>query len=390
MRSLLTPALALSLSLLLPPLLTACDEGAPSVAAEDFARAYADALCGRAERCYNLAPHLVEQCRAETLEVYGDDIVKGIAAGRLVYDEALAGECVAGVAATRCIDDEFDDDTLAACLGALAGTLAAGETCHAAFECEAGFCGGSAGAACPSVCPEVLGEGEGCSLLSGPSCDERAGLRCSGAVCVRPAGEGAACVDRNGCQSPLVCGQGKCSPLREEGEGCAGDSSCADGLFCEAGGDEGGVCHARAAEGEACGAEEDEINAAFKGTQCDDGLVCKGAGLRDDGTVIPGVCTRPSPEGGACQAEPEGLQIQLSGCLEGLVCPSGKCEVPPSTGPCEKHGVCRQDVAYCDAETSTCMAFKATGDACAIPPECGGGVCENGVCADAVTYCHEG
>jgi hypothetical protein len=78
----------------------------------------------------------------------------------------------------------------------------------------------------------------------------------------------------------------------------------------------------------------------------------------------------------------------LSGCLLGFACPSGKCELPPASGPCATHDYCQPGVAYCDAATM-CVPLKANGDACAIDPECAGGYCDVDKCADAITYCHE-
>lgn len=360
------------------------------IGAADFAQAYADAVCGRSERCFSLAPSLVDECKADILSFYAEDIVKGVAAGRLVYDADMGGRCVAGAASTPCLADRFDDPTEAACYGALLGTIAQGEPCYAPFECLSGICGGEMTTTCPAICPVVLKEGDSCSLIMGASCDERAGVRCSGGVCVKPAGLGAPCVDRNACNSGLVCGLGECSPLREEGQGCAGDSSCEPGLACVAEGDEGGICKPRLPEGALCGADLEDINAALLGTQCGDGLLCKGAGLKEDGDAISGVCSKPSPLGGDCLVEPAGLQTQISGCLYGLHCPAGKCEPLPESGPCGAHSVCFEYAAYCDMATNECNALKADGQPCAIDRECAGGACIGDACVKAEVYCHEG
>lgn len=265
----------------------------PPVAAAEFAAAYAKASCDRFVRCDNAAPYLAEQCLQNALDFLGEDVEAAIAAGRIVYNDAEAGKCVAGIADTRCLDQEPSDETIASCLAGLQGTVAAGQPCYSPFECAAGFCPSVSKDACPALCPEVAGEGEACSFLSGPDCDVRLGLRCSVGVCVLPRGEDAACVDNQGCKSGFVCVTGVCEPLRGEDFGCARDSSCADGLFCIAEGDDGGICEKRLGEGSVCGVNPEEHLAAFRGVQCQEGLVCKGAGLNAEGTAIPGVCAKP-------------------------------------------------------------------------------------------------
>lgn len=388
------PALLVALSLVAP----ACGEDDPAspadpgpppppIAAESFAAAYADASCGQYARCFNVAPYLMDNCRKNVLDFLGEDVTAGIAAGRLTYDEAAAGKCVAGVAATRCVDAEPNDETIAACLAALKGTVAAGKPCYSPFECAAGFCPTATEVDCPAVCPETVGKGEACSLLTSPECDARAGLRCSAGTCVLPGGEDAACVDNYGCASGFVCVASVCEPLRQKKFGCAKDSSCADGLFCVAEGDEGGICEPRLGEGAACGGTNtEENNAAFRGVQCAEGLVCKGVGLTDVGLPVGGVCTKPVGEGGECSVEPSGLQMFLTGCLDGLDCPAGKCVLPPSSGACSPHGFCRPDTSYCDAN-NTCAPLKKNGDVCTYDPECDSYACIGGVCIDAVTYC---
>jgi hypothetical protein len=361
---------------------------AAPVAAEDFADKYATALCEREGACQALAPYLVDQCHARTLAYFADDIMKAIAAGRITFDEQAAGACIEGVRETPCLTEQWDDATLAACYKALRGTLEPGETCYAAFECAGGTCSVEPLATCPAKCPEVGAEGDSCSFLAGSYCNEQAGLRCAGGVCVKPAGEGGKCADNNGCKSGLVCVGGTCEPLRTQGAGCSSDASCAPGLLCLAEGNGGGLCKPRLKEGETCGATPDENNAALRGAHCQDGLVCKGAGLKSDGEPVPGTCATPQPVGGACMVEPDGLQLMLNGCLAGLHCPAGTCELLPSSGECAPHNFCQPGVAYCDA-MNMCMPYKANGEACSIDPECGGGLCLSSMCADAVTFCHE-
>jgi hypothetical protein len=390
MRSFVLALLALS-----PLLLPACSgEGQPPpaapppVAADSFMDAYASALCDRAARCDVVASYLHPSCEDSVRRRFGDDVTAAIAADRLVYDEVAAGACLAGLAETECRTDQPGDATLMACLQALSGKVAKGEPCFGAFECAAGVCPSVTGDTCPTVCPEVATAGEACSFLSGPDCDTRRGLRCSGGTCVLPTIQGSACVDNNGCQSGLVCVENACGPLRGEGAGCSQDASCAKGLFC-AGGDEGGICEARLPLGGACGKDAADTGASLRHVQCEDGLVCKGFGLATAGTTSAGACETPADLDGACAIEPEGMQLFGTGCRDGLVCKAGQCAKPPAVGEaCGPHFACGLSEAYCDPKTTLCTARKASGEPCSIAPECAGGYCgSQGTCTDLATFC---
>jgi hypothetical protein len=363
-------------------LLTAC--GDSSLSSEQFAQEYAAAVCERAGRCGNLAPYQIDQCQAAAQErVHPEDVKRAMAAGRLVYDAEQAQRCIEGIQHTRCLAEDIDDTVLAACQAALRGTVASGGECSFLFECAAGTCGGKAETTCPSTCPEVLSEGDSCSLFRGPPCNANAGLRCSGGMCVRPGDKGASCVDNFGCRSGFVCAGEACAPLATEGAGCSADSSCAEGLYCQ-----DSFCVARKREGQKCSAAPDEVDAALRGAQCNDGLVCQGAGLDSQGNALLGSCVKPSGEGGSCKEAPPDVQTYLSGCLYGLTCVSGRCVLPPSSGPCAADGSCRADQAYCSSN-GECVALLPDGAACQIPPECASGNCTGDKCAPAQIYCHE-
>lgn len=366
------------------------------VATEKFAEEYANALCAREQRCGSLAPYLVDQCKADTYERIGaTDVQKAVAAGRLTYDADKARACVDGIQNTPCLSASISDEVQATCYAALQGTVQKGAECSFLFECAVGSCQLSDEGTCPGVCPteeQVSGLGQPCSNFRYPKCDERAGLRCSGGTCVQPAGQGADCIDNNGCTSGFVCiykdgaEMGTCTPLAKEGSGCSEDASCAAGLFCT--GDN--ICSPRLAEGKPCGLAPDDIDAALRGSECQEGLTCKGSALDTEGNPIAGTCTKVSAEGGACQAAPENTQIFLTGCQDGLDCNGGTCALPPVSGPCPQSG-CRYGVAYCDDETNTCQLLRQLGETCTIPPQCASRNCgPDGTCIAAeVLYCHE-
>lgn len=377
-------------------------DGTPTVdttpiTAAKFAEEFTKAVCNRSQVCGSLAPYLVEECKTQQNELlHAEDVQKAIAAGRLVYDEAKARECVNGLASLPCLQFQPGDEVLAACFAALKGQVQKGAPCSFYYECASGYCGGTPDNTCPSTCPEeVLTEGQECSNFRGPKCDVQAGLRCSGGTCVKPVDQGAACIDNNGCKSGLVCvadgpppedgseQKFKCVPLGKEGAGCSEDASCADGFYCL-----NNLCAPRKHEGEPCGVGPDEVNPALRLAQCADGLVCKGAGLDSNGDPLSGTCVKPTAEGGACVEAPAGSFDFLSGCLLGLSCVGGTCALPPSSGECPSSG-CRPDVSYCDSDTNMCVTRKPDGAACNIPPDCLSRNCADGICAPDTTYCHE-
>jgi len=384
--------------LILAPLLSivACADEEPiaplplPIPVESFTEEYATALCGQAGRCQALAPYLVEQCKQER-DAFVGDVASSVKAGRMSYDADAARRCVDGIAQTDCLADAFEDETLAACLTALGGKVTEGGDCYSFFECASGFCGGATVGECPSSCAATLSEGQACSLISGPDCDARKGLRCAGGVCTKPQGENAPCQDNNACKSGLVCradGPGTatlCRPLHGEDELCSSDATCLPGLYCK-GDDEGGECEERGGFGQPCGANLETIDAALRGVECQNGLVCKGAGLTVKGEVQAGVCVWAVGEGEACSIEDESTQIHITGCTFGLICPAGKCVLPPADGACALHDTCRPGVAYC-TQDNTCAELRASGAACAIDLECQSGLCENDVCAPVTAAC---
>ena len=370
---------AVAVGVLALGLLAGC--GKPPLAASDFSRAYAEASCAQSARCNLLDRSLVTACEASVRAVLGDDVQRGIAAGRVRYDGDLARSCADGIRAAPCLRDGLPDAVQGDCLQALAGTVGAGGACTGLFECSGGLCVPESAGACPSACPTVLGRGASCQLHQGPECDLRQSLGCIQGQCRPPGGDGDGCDTDLDCDSEHVCVSGRCAPLLGEGAACEGDAACLVGLACI-----GERCVRRAGEGAACASTVDEVDAAFRLAQCAEGLVCRGAGLTGSGEPVAGTCRRPSDLGGSCEDEPAGLQEYLDGCLTGLVCSSGRCAIPPASGPCAPHDVCDTTVAYCDA--GQCVPLKDDGAACVRPAECRSGGCTADLCGPAVEVCH--
>ena len=360
-------------------LLTGC--GKSPVASSDFAREYAEASCAQSGRCNLLDGAVIAACEASVGAVLGDDVQRGIAAGRIRYDGDLARSCIDGIRGAPCLRDGLPDAVQADCLAAVSGTVATGGACMGLFECAGGLCVPETASACPAACPTVLGRGASCALHQGPECDLRQSLACIQGQCRPPGRDGDACDTDLDCDSEHVCSGGRCAPLLGEGVDCEGDAACQPGLACI-----GGRCVRRAGEGTPCATTVDEVDAAFRLAQCAEGLVCRGAGLTIAGDVVAGTCRRPSDVGGSCEDEPAGLQEWLDGCLTGLLCTSGRCATPPASGPCAPHDVCDATVAYCDA--GQCLPLKSDGAMCLRSAECRSGGCTAGVCGPAVEVCH--
>ena len=369
-------ALAAALAL---GLLSGC--GKAPVPSSDFARAYAEASCAQSARCNLLDGSLITACQHSVGAVLGDDVQRGIAAGRIRYDGDLARACVDGIRAAPCLRDGLPDAVQADCLSAVAGTVAVGGGCTGLFECAAGLCVPESAAACPSACPTVLGPGASCQLHQAPECDVRLSLECIQGQCRLPGREGDGCDTDLDCDSEHVCDTGRCAPLLGEGVACDADAACQVGLACIA-----ERCVRRAGEGAPCASSVDEVDAAFRLAQCAEGLLCRGAGLTGAGAAVAGTCQRPSDLGGGCAVEPPGLQEFLDGCLTGLVCSSGRCAMPPASGPCAPHDVCDPTVAYCGA--GQCLPLKDDGATCLRQEECRNGGCTAGLCGPAVEVCH--
>jgi hypothetical protein len=360
-------------------LLAGC--GKSPVASQDFARDYAQASCAQSARCNLLDAALIAACEGSVGAVLGDDVQKGIAAGRIHYDEDLARSCIDGIRGAPCLRDGLPDSVQADCLAAVSGTVAPGASCTGLFECAGGLCVPSTAGACPSACPTVLGPAASCSLHQGPECDVRQSLTCIQGQCRTPGKDGAACDTDLDCDTEHVCSAGTCAPLLGQDAECDGDAACQAGLACIE-----ERCVQRAGEGAPCARTPDEADAAFRFAQCSEGLVCRGSGLTTTGDAVPGTCQRPSDLGGSCTDEPAGLQEWLDGCLTGLLCASGRCGTPPATGACAPHDACDSTVAYCDA--GQCLPLKDDGAACLAPSECRSGGCTAGECAPAVEVCH--
>jgi hypothetical protein len=175
-------------------------------------------------------------------------------------------------------NDWIDGVIPPACQGV--GTLPAGTTCSAGFQCSTDLCdlGGNGCGKC--IQPPAAGQPCYRGFCA-------AGLECNPvSVCVAPGAAGAACSDNQPCLSSLGCHAGTCGALYTAGQACASNNECdlyngvicnmamakcvpvttgptcmlnTDGsyVFCAASGHcKAGTCTPTAAEGEACNATD--------------------------------------------------------------------------------------------------------------------------------------
>jgi hypothetical protein len=262
-----------------------------------------------------------------------------------VLDSSKVAACSAGIKAMGCGIEA--DSFPAVCDEAIAGQVAVGDACVINADCVGtAFC--KLGAACPSVCTELFGEGDACAK------DEECGddLVCAGGKCAAPAGEGDACEGTTGkaCAMGLVCWDatdepptaGVCHTTAETLVGALGDECspgstlCEEGLSCAYAASSGTqyACKARVGSGDSC-------LLALPG-QCPVDEYCDTANYAE-----PGTCTPKPGEGEACLV---GVK-----CAPSLVCvPDGKgggiCRpFQNNGGKCAIDDACRS--VYCDAAT---------------------------------------
>lgn len=249
--------------------------------------------------------------------------------GRISFDAQAAARCLEHVAARSCARPEGlspSEEELAgraACAAIFSGTLTDGDLCAADLECaQGGYCEvepceeGCCAGAC--VVPTVAALGESCSV----------DFLCEA---------GAGCVYDEAAQDSL------CSRLAGEGEPCAGEVGCAEGLVCDWSTER---CVTRGAVGDVC--------TSFGGASCLPGAVCIDPEF--DGT---GRCEALGEVGDPC----DGV------CREfGVLCEEGVCvKAPPPGEPCTPSGGCSAS-SRCNFNTMICVANVGEGEPCGSDP----------------------
>ncbi len=308
------------------------------------AYALAVARCNYWSRCSPLAPYVVSECIEALSQTVAWPVWNFQLFGSISYELFPSAALVQAVDAGLI---RYDPDQESACLQALQAQGCHGTdlwesvpACASVFTCmtDAGVAddGSSGGVAADG--------GENCSTLleTTPGAPGYTLLPCSAASdCAEAAWPGGP-----------YCVEGYCAP------GPCGDSyyGCA---FVEA----GQPCDCTSVEAaQPCDADPpllgDGTHVTPWGTQptrvCSSGLTCNG--LTNDGGL--GVCTTPQDIGGPCVQN-----AAITGCALGLSCRCGRCQFPPSRGPCAS-GLCQVGVAYCDLKSDICTPVAQIGGDC--------------------------
>lgn len=161
----------------------------------------------------------------------------------------------------------------------------------------------------------------------------------------------------------------------EAGARCRSSLECRDGLHCRgAAPARGGVCSPPSPAGGACETPADNLMTLTRMSE---------AGFRHpacEGVCVKGRCLAPIAAGGSCRSS--------SQCRPGLHCIAGRCQDQPlpRVGESCAGGTACGTGSYCEA--GSCAALKGSGEPCRLPFECRAGQCVKaggaaaGACAD--------
>ena len=325
---------------------------------DKLAEAFAAAICSLVTKCDSLQdfPFATKEGCLSMMSGSGmgdmGDIIAAAKAGKVKYDPAKAGQCLASYAADCAAFG--NDGEPEACKGVFTGTVATGSACTLSEMCVSQHCQGNT-QSCPGKCAVKGAGGEKC----GPD------LECAdGAVCV---------ADKCAVAAPVKLG-----------------AACDQGQECE----KGHYCH-QAEEGKAvCAAQSAVDGKCFGSDACQDGLTCKaGADPKQPGVCAPkGKANEPCLASSSASPDPG-----KNPCAKGLVCvqesaAAGSCLPLAKVGePCVGTAQCGGlDVVCQGATTKTCNLLPGKGGACkpadptkgvfftCLPPY----YCDKTVCAD--------
>ncbi len=375
-----------------------------------FEGAYAAAVCQAEAACQPMAAYFQAGCAANFensgfaagLQQAAADIDAGFAG----YDPAAAAACVQAVSQAGCGLAVGPEPV--PCLETLVGQIPVGASCYDNFDCDAGYCS-SPTSTCPGSCTAFLAQGADCSdggLCAPPAeCVPQAddGGHVAAVLCEALGQVGASCGPNRACAYPLACVNGACAAAGAAGAACAasfGLPTCQGGLYCQSfDGGAATACVAQVAQGGACG--QDVSSAAVaelpagEGGQCAAGLACTGFAFPFMSAVtVPGICQPFSDVGGPCAFATDAGFPSVTGCLYGLACVSGTCQLPPTSGPCtsDPNYPCNPFGDYCDPTSQTCKPLLPAGAACNGNPggrtECATGYCDStGHCPSGLPTC---
>ena len=311
-------------------LLAACgSDGGGPISIDDLDEAVRDRFCNMYVDCGLIDDHAT--CRQIYGELVADaDLIAAVKAGKVIYHEDKAGECLAGLAGSCERDSFFDNNAPAACDETFEGTVNAGGQCAMDEECISQVCDipGCSEACCYGTC-----------VGSVPQPRPRVGSACMF--------DGPECVD-SFCDSATSV----CTAYRKLGETCSGSSQCGEGAC------QNQICTKLPGPGEACMVNTLGGSCGHLGYTCSQtSMTCVAYGLTGDPCTTARDC---SP---------------LYQCN-----PSSTCELRPTLGDTCGASTTTSDCiddSYCEPTTMRCTAPKADGAMCMSGDECIGD-CDSG------------
>jgi hypothetical protein len=281
-----------------------CAQDPEPVAIAELGAELQESICDWAVRC----AHAPDRATCERLldpKSYDTRRAQdSVAAGRLAYDAAAAGACVAATAGAHCLATPFTDP---ACDRMFAGLIVEGGACTDGFECADNAqcldttcgdqcCSGTCGPPRPLTGqpPELAAIGEPCATHT--DCEVGAYCETDGRCTPAPDQEGARCLF--GCaRGDLYCDVDdlQCKAWAGAGAACDPEGVAAPPCdpawsFCD------GVCRARPGAGEAC---DDASRFCIASTWCD-GSVCRARGDGGESCLAPDQCTVTCSSAGEC------------------------------------------------------------------------------------------
>lgn len=300
----------------------------------DFCSSYAEASVSHAISCIGMTPTPETEAFGKASLIRNCSKADAVASGRVTFDATAAEKCVANIATTNCLDDEYDK-----CMSTVyKGTVAVGGPCYSDIDCVNGSCNRQHGGCTAGVCIAWLALNDDCNSSAG------------------------------WCGPNLDCDStsGKCIATTSPGElnkPCGTGSKCQSGLHCD---------NITNPASPTCQAAK-STGPCVDNSACTPDRQCSHANL----TGSTGTCAPYLPYGADCSAYPDT-------CIDGVCGVDHKCTNFPTIGQnCVVNGdglVCVD--SWCDSNGSQkCEAFKQIGDKCIQGNECGySATCESSTC----------
>ncbi|CAN5423122.1 hypothetical protein BH11MYX1_BH11MYX1_00360 [soil metagenome] len=183
----------------------------PPVPLSDFAVKFSSSTCGKAFECCTTAEITAQYGTQITTEANCDTQISGllsgfqvpayqasITAGRLEYDAAAAGNCLALIDSLSCADysNKMMMASVPGCSDFLIPKVANGGACAQSYECTSDNCmGANSSPPTDGSCMPVPAIGQACEFKCA------SGAYCKGTTCAAAKADGETCNDNTQCAS---------------------------------------------------------------------------------------------------------------------------------------------------------------------------------------------